>query len=88
MPSERIHRLQAEQNERIAKGLVLLSPQLMDWAVTACFYTAVHLIDCYLSRFGIHPRTHIEREGWIQRRFFPIRRNYWRLKRYSLRSRY
>ena len=34
MPSERIHRLQAEQNERLARGLVLLSPQLMDWGVT------------------------------------------------------
>lgn len=34
MPSERIHRMQAERNERLARGLVLLSPQLMDWEVT------------------------------------------------------
>ena len=88
MPNERIHRIQAEQNERLARGLVLLSPQLMDWAVTACFYAAVHLIDCYLARLGIHPHTHVEREGWIQARFSHIRRDYWRLKRYSLRARY
>ena len=29
MPSERTHRRQAEQNERLAKGLILLSPQLL-----------------------------------------------------------
>lgn len=88
MPNEIIHKMQAEQNERLARGLVLLSPQLMDWGVTACFYAAVHLIDCYLARLGIHPRTHVEREEWVQRRFPRIQRNYWRLKRYSLRARY
>jgi hypothetical protein len=60
----------------------------MDWAVTACFYAAIHLVEGYLARLGIHPRTHVEREGWIQRRLPHIQQNYWRLKRYSLRARY
>ena len=88
MPNERIHRLQAEQNERLARGLVLLSPQLMDWGVTACFYAALHLVDTYLAQLGIHPENHSEREYWIQRRLRPIRDDYRNLKRFSLRARY
>ena len=76
MPNEVIHRLQAEQNERLARGLILLSPQLMDWGVTACFYTALHLVDAYLARGNIHPRNHAEREDWIRRQLRPIRGNY------------
>jgi len=88
MPHETIHRLQAEQNERLSRGLVLLSPQCMDWSVTACFYAALHLVDSYLARQGIHPHTHMERERWIQQRLPRILRNYLLLKRYSLRARY
>jgi len=80
--------MQAEQNERLARGLVLLSPQLMDWGVTACFYTALHLVDAYLARLGIHPENHAEREYWIQRQLRPIRGDYQNLKRFSLRTRY
>jgi hypothetical protein len=60
----------------------------MDWAVTTCFYAALHLVDSYLARLGIHPHTHVKREGWIQRRLPYIRPNYWQLKHYSLRARY
>jgi len=80
--------MQSEQNERLAKGLVLLSPQLMDWGVTACFYAALHLVDAYLAREGIHPRNHAEREDWVRRRLRPIQGNYRDLKRFSLRARY
>jgi len=76
MPNEITHRRQAEQNERLARGLILLSPQLMDWGVTACFYTALHLVDAYLARGNIHPRNHAEREDWIRRQLRPIRGNY------------
>ena len=88
MPGERIHKMQAEQNERLARGLVLLSPQLMDWGVTACFYAALHLVDGYLARFGIHPENHEEREDWIRLRLRPIRSAYRVLKRRSIRARY
>jgi len=88
MPSEVIHQLQAEQNERLSQGLILLSPLFMDWAVTACFYAALHVVDSYFARLGIHPHNHVERERLIQRRLRPIRRDYWRLKRHSLRARY
>jgi hypothetical protein len=88
MPNERTHLWQAEQNERLARGLILLSPHLMDWAVTACFYAALHQVDGYLARFGIQPRDHQERENWILRRLNPIFRGYRILKRLSLESRY
>jgi len=82
------HQLQAEQNERLARGLILLSPNLMDWAITACFYAALHHVDSYLARFGIQPRDHQERENWVQRRLRPIFREYRDLKRFSIRARY
>jgi hypothetical protein len=80
--------MQAEQNERLARGLVLLSSQLMDWGVTACFYAALHLVDSYLARVGIHPENHEEREDWIRRWLRPIRSEYRALKRRSIRARY
>jgi hypothetical protein len=88
MPNEITHTRQAEQNERLSRGLILLSPQLMDWGVTACFYTALHLVDAYLSRLGIHPNNHAEREEHIRRHLRPIWMDYRRLKRLSLRARY
>lgn len=77
-----------EQNERLARGLVLLSPQFMDWGVTACFYAALHLVDGYLARLGIHPNNHAERENWIRRQLRPIYGTYRRLKQLSMRARY
>ena len=88
MPSEITHRQQMEQNERLARGLVLLSPQFMDWGVTACFYAALHLVDGYLARLGIHPNNHAERENWIRRQLRPIYGTYRRLKQLSMRARY
>lgn len=88
MPNERTHRMQAEQNERLARGLVLLSPQLMDWGITACFYVALHLVDAYLARLGIHPGNHAEREDWIHRRLRTIFGDYRKLKQLSIRARY
>jgi len=88
MPNERIHRMQAEQNEKLARGLVLLSPQLMDWGVTACFYAALHLVDGYLAQSGIHPENHAEREDWILHWLHPIRGKYRVLKRCSIQARY
>ncbi|MBC8462661.1 MAG: hypothetical protein H8D67_32245 [Deltaproteobacteria bacterium] len=88
MPNETTHQLQAEQNERLARGLILLSPHLMDWTITACFYAALHLVDGYLARLGIQPRNHQEREDWIRIRLRPIFREYRVLKRFSIRARY
>lgn len=87
MPTEAIHQLQAQHNERLSRGLILLSPPFLDWAVTACFYTALHLVDSHLARLGIHPHNHVGREASIQRQLPGIRRQYWRLKRHSLRAR-
>ncbi len=88
MPNEMTHLWQAEWNERLARGLILLSPHLMDWAVTAFFYAALHRVDGYLARFGIQPRDHRERENYILRRLNPIFREYRILKRLSLEARY
>ena len=88
MLNETTHQRQAEQNERLARALILLSPHLMDWAITACFYAALHHVDGYLARFGIQPRNHQERENWILLRLPPIFREYRDLKRFSIRARY
>ena len=56
--------------------------------LSACFYTAIHLVDGYLARLGVHPDNHMEREEWIAYRLRPIQSEYRTLKRYSLRARY
>ncbi|MBI1930674.1 hypothetical protein HYR99_41310 [Candidatus Poribacteria bacterium] len=88
MPAQLNHQRQAEQNERLARGLILLSPPFMEWAVTACFYAALHLIDGYFARHGIHPQNHQERRAFILRAHYPIRNAYRTLERYSLDARY
>ena len=88
MPNEATHRSQAEHNERLARGLILLSPPFTDWAVTACFYAALHLVDSYFARLGSHPSTHGRREREIRNHLPRIEHHYLRLKQYSLDARY
>jgi hypothetical protein len=49
MPSEQSHREQAQYNEEAALSIRDTSP---DWAVTMCFYAALHWVECYAKRRG------------------------------------
>ncbi len=49
MPSEQSHREQAEYNEQAAASIRDTSP---DWAVTMCFYAALHWVEWYAKVRG------------------------------------
>lgn len=49
MPSEQSHREQAEYNEEAALSIRDTFP---DWAVTMCFYAALHWVECYAKLQG------------------------------------
>lgn len=38
-----------------------------DWAVTTCFYAAVHYVDAWLNASGCQPEKHDERHAAMQR---------------------
>lgn len=49
MPSKQSHREQAEYNEEAALSIRDTSP---DWAVTMCFYAALHWVEWYAKVRG------------------------------------
>ncbi len=49
MASEQSHREQADYNEEAALSIRDTSP---DWAVTMCFYAALHWVECYAKVQG------------------------------------
>jgi len=51
MPEVEEHLSQAAHNLRVAKELEEIA---FDWAVTAYFYVAAHVVRAYLSKQGIH----------------------------------
>lgn len=59
MPTRQEHLAQAEHNEALSQRLEIT--RYTDWAVTALFYSALHLIDAYLLALGMDPKDHAER---------------------------
>lgn len=57
------HITQAKHNERCANYLLENAPEFRDWAITAAFYAAVHLVEaCFTSRHDIgHTETALDR---------------------------
>jgi hypothetical protein len=69
MPSRSEHLEQARKNLAHAERLLRewgADETAVQWAVTATFYSAVHLIDAYLADFGVHPRNHEHRALLLQ----------------------
>lgn len=67
MPSQETHLDQANMNEGFAQFLLgeESSPAATDWAATALFYAALHLVDAYLANSDHHPTTHKARGNWV-----------------------
>lgn len=65
MPSQAAHDAAARSLEDLARHL--LDSEWPSWAAVAAFYSALHRVDTYLSRGGIHPRDHRQREALIER---------------------
>lgn len=65
------HTDQARRNYR-AYG-VLRDAKLHDWATTTLFYTALHLVDAYMTaRLGTAPDSHRTRAIWLSRLDVPL----------------
>ncbi len=94
MPDVRTHRLQAVHNRQVSEAL--LSTGYCDWAVTACFYSALHQVDAVLASSRVvaiayHPTKHEVRETTISRlTIFPqhVYDAYMKLKHGSEEARY
>lgn len=64
------------------------SPQHADWIVTLAFYKALHVVDSYLAKQGIHPKGHRLRNQQVQNHLGNIHREYSALYRASRKARY
>jgi hypothetical protein len=74
----------------LALSLTLERLGYHDWAVTTMFYSALHLVDAILAIDGIHPRSHMRRDGYFPRyaRLRPIWIEYHDLEERSKDARY
>ena len=90
MPSESIHRRQAEHNKQFLHWLDPDVTQYLDWAVTVIFYTALHFVEWLLATKGLHSGTHDNRHQAIGRvsELKPIYPDYRELETQSRQSRY
>ena len=52
------HVKQAAHNLRFLENTVHAEPVFQDWSVTACFYTAVHLVNAHLAQHQLQYRSH------------------------------
>ena len=68
--------------------------QHADWIVTIAFYKALHAVDSYLAKLGIHPKSHVTyrknkgRNEYVQNHLGKIYTRYYALYRASRRARY
>ncbi len=76
MPEASAHIDKAEHNERLAMAVRGMSPEFLDWVVTAYFYSALHYLEAYLAANPLekHPSTHGERQDYMAHAF--SRKNY------------
>jgi len=90
MPSENVHRRQAEHNKQFLDWLNLDVTPYLDWAVTIMFYTALHLAEWLLATKGYHSDSHENRHQAMGRvsELRPIYPDYRELETQSRRSRY
>jgi hypothetical protein len=51
MPDEQEHLRKALRNETFAESLDLSSQPNPEWAIVACFYSAVHLVEAHFAKF-------------------------------------
>lgn len=52
------HIAQSERNIKFLEVINSNAPEYFDWQVTVCFYSALHLMNAHLSKFGLQYRKH------------------------------
>lgn len=50
-----------------ARSLPLTDQTRIDWALVIIFYAAVHYVEAYLAKRGIHLRSHASRDSYVAR---------------------
>ena len=92
MPNTREHLARARQNLAFAKTFDLKTTPYIDWAVTAYFYAALHLVDAILfEKEQLSGGKHEDRKQYIKTRPLPlaiVRDEYRTLKDHSEDARY
>lgn len=58
MPRFEEHIKQAERNLRFLSSINQSIGDCLDWQVTVCFYTALHLVNAHLAKFNLQYRKH------------------------------
>lgn len=95
MGARDLHLEQARSNRAHLRRLLAMysqdiDPNVLRWAVTAAFYSAVHCIEAELESNNLHSGTHRDRAALMKRVGVPpeIRRAYELLKDFSEDARY
>ena len=88
MPTEGVHLRQLRHNLDFLRFLSVSATPYPDWMATVAFYAAVHAIEAWLARRGIHSHSHHERNIHL-RNFLPhLWQHYRRLEVASRLARY
>jgi hypothetical protein len=58
LPSFDAHIKHVRHNLTTLQQFNAAMPECFDWQVTMCFYTAVHLVNAHLAKFGLHYQSH------------------------------
>jgi uncharacterized protein (UPF0332 family) len=91
VPQTGEHLQRASQNLQFAESFDLVTTPYIDWAVTAYFYAALHLVDALLwHKDQINPGDHDLRLKAIKDKYYlrGIKSEYWTLKNKSENARY
>lgn len=65
MPSEQQHTEKYKHNQKILSNS-LFDSNYNDWKITVIFYSAVHIIETFLSKVKVHTSSHKERHKAVR----------------------
>ena len=86
MPTKQEH-LDKESRDA-AVEVDLVAAEYPEWALTALFYRAVHLVDAFFAGHGLHHNSHASRNLAVARLLTPITREYMSIYGRALVARY
>jgi hypothetical protein len=66
VPGQARHLAAARRNEQFSRHLLGI-PDYLEWAAISAFYSALHFVDAYLARRGLHPGDHGVRDSYLRR---------------------
>lgn len=79
---------QSNHNARFSRYLERDTPLYRDWEITALFYSALHIVESYLSKTAGEVKSHTARRDLIRDHLGDISNEYRKLKELSGKARY